>query len=137
MNAEGWTYLPAGLSWGHRALDSRAPFTQAVAASDTKTEKIMIVMTDGENTRSKSGSFHNGQSQVNADRKAADICNNIKDDNITVYTIAYEVNDTQTENLLRGCASNPDNYFDATNAGDLMEAFDVIAASLTQLRITA
>jgi len=86
----------------------------------------MIVMTDGENTRSKSGSFHNGQSQVNADRKAADICNNIKDDNITVYTIAYEVNDTQTENLLRGCASNPDNYFDATNAGDLMEAFDVI-----------
>lgn len=137
LNAEGWTYLPAGLSWGHRALDSRAPFTQAVAASDTKTEKIMIVMTDGENTRSKSGSFHNGQSQVNADRKAADICNNIKDDNITVYTIAYEVNDTQTENLLRGCASNPDNYFDATNAGDLMEAFDVIAASLTQLRITA
>ena len=134
LDAKGWTYLPSGLSWGHRTLDSRAPFTQA--ASDKKTDKIMIVMTDGENTRSKSGQFHNGQSQQNADRKAAEICRNIKDDNITVYTIAYEVNDTRTENLLRNCASQAGNYFDASSAQELREAFDVIATSLTELRIT-
>jgi len=82
LDAKGWTYLPSGLSWGHRTLDSRAPFTQA--ASDRKTDKIMIVMTDGENTRSKSGQF-----------------------------------------------------LDASSAQELREAFDVIATSLTELRITA
>jgi len=78
------------------------------------------------------------------------MCRNIKNDNITVYTIAYEVNDTRitvytiayevndtrTENLLRNCASQAGNYFDASSAQELREAFDVIATSLTELRIT-
>ncbi len=137
LNAAGWTYLPSGLMWGWRTLDSRAPFQQAAAKSDTKTDKVMIVMTDGANTRSKNGSFHEAWSQANADNTAEDICTKIKDENITVYTIAYEVGDTKTENLLRDCASDADKYFDATNSADLKAAFDVIAASLTELRLTA
>ena len=123
--------------WGWRTLDSRAPFQEAAGRNDNETDKIMIVMTDGANTRSKNGRFHEGQSQANADNQAQRLCTSIKNENITVYTIAYEVGDTTTENLLRDCASDADKYFDATNAGDLMEAFDVIAASLTELRITA
>ena len=137
LNAEGWTYLPSGLVWGWRTLDSRAPFEQAAPKSDSKTDKIMIVMTDGANTRSKNGRFHEGQSQANADNKAEKLCTRIKNENITVYTIAYEVGDRKTEDLLRQCASDTDKYFDATNASQLEDAFDVIAASLTELRITA
>jgi Flp pilus assembly protein TadG len=137
LNPAGWTYLPSGLMWGWRTLDSRAPFQQAAAKSDAKTDKVMIVMTDGANTRSKNGSYHEAWSQANADKTAEDICSRIKDDNITVYTIAYSVGDTKTENLLRDCASDTDKYFDAENSAELEAAFNVIAASLTELRITA
>jgi len=137
LQAEGWTYLPSGLMWGWRTLDSRAPFTAAADKNDAKTDKIMIVMTDGANTRSQSGRFHNGQSQNNADKTASNICTRVKRDDITIYTIAYEVEDTQTENLLRNCASTADNYFDASNGSQLKDAFDVIAANLTELRLTS
>ena len=137
LNAAGWTYLPSGLMWGWRTLDSRAPFQQAVSNTDTNTDKIMIVMTDGANTRSKNGAFHEGTSQLDADDKAEEVCSRIKNENITVYTIAYEVDDRTTENLLRNCASDQDKYFDASNASQLEDAFGVIAASLTELRITA
>lgn len=137
LEAAGWTYLPSGLMWGWRTLDSRAPFLDASANRDGKTDKVMIVMTDGANTRSKNGRFHEGQSQANADNVAEDVCSKIKDENITVYTIAYEVGDTTTENLLRDCASDTGKYFDASNPEQLKRAFDVIAASLTELRLTA
>ena len=137
LNAAGWTYLPSGLMWGWRTLDSRAPFPGAARKSDTKTDKVMIVMTDGANTRSKNGEFHEAWSQNDADNKAESLCNRIKDEDIIVYTIAYEVNDTKTEDLMRNCATTADNYFDAANASQLEEAFDVIAASLTELRLTA
>ncbi len=137
LNAAGWTYLPSGLMWGWRTLDSRLPFDQAVSNTDTKTDKIMIVMTDGANTRSKNGAFHEGTSQLDADNKAEEMCSRIKNENITVYTIAYEVEDRTTENLLRNCASDQDKYFDASNASQLEDAFSVIAASLTELRITS
>jgi len=137
LDAAGWTYLPSGLMWGWRTLDSRAPFLEASANRDGKTDKVMIVMTDGANTRSKNGRFHEGQSQANADNVAEDVCSKIKDENITVYTIAYEVGDTKTENLLRDCASDTGKYFDASNPEQLKRAFDVIAASLTELRLTA
>lgn len=137
LDATGWTYLPSGLMWGWRTLDSRAPFLEASANRDGKTDKVMIVMTDGANTRSKSGPFHEGRSQANADNVAEDLCSKIKDENITVYTIAYEVGDITTENLLRDCASDTGKYFDASNPEQLKRAFDVIAASLTELRLTA
>lgn len=133
LTAAGWTYLPSGLMWGWRTLDSQAPFTQA----NNEAEKIMIVMTDGANTRSKSGPFHEGKSQANADNKAERLCNKIKNENITVYTIAYEVGDTKTENLLRQCATDGSKYFDASNAQQLNDAFQAIASSLNDLRITA
>lgn len=137
LNAAGWTYLPSGLMWGWRTLDDRAPFQQAAASSDKRTDKIMIVMTDGANTRSKNGSFHEAWSQANADNKSEKLCSQIKDENITVYTIAYDVGDTKTENLLRDCASKAENYFSAADASELKGAFDVIAASLTELRLTS
>ncbi len=137
LEAEGWTYLPSGLMWGWRTLDSRAPFQQAASKQDSKTQKVMVVMTDGANTRSKNGAYHEGWSQANADRTAERMCSSIKNENITVYTIAYEVDDKKTEKLLSNCASDKSKYFDATNASQLKEAFDAIAASLTELRLTA
>lgn len=49
MQAEGGTNIHAGTVWGFRALSPTEPFTQG-AAYGGATSKVMIVMTDGENT---------------------------------------------------------------------------------------
>lgn len=141
MRPSGNTYMPAGLAWGWRTLDTRMP----LASAPTKADKVMILMTDGDNSRAKAGELHELGSRKSdrprakreADRKTAELCKAIKADEITVYTIAYAVKDAPTRTLLQDCASSGANYFDARNAEDLSKAFREIGDSLNQLRITA
>ncbi|WP_297107411.1 TadE/TadG family type IV pilus assembly protein [uncultured Devosia sp.] len=49
MQAEGGTNIHMGTVWGFRALSPTAPFTEG-GPYDQATSKVMIVMTDGENT---------------------------------------------------------------------------------------
>ncbi|MEO5808199.1 pilus assembly protein TadG-related protein [Devosia sp.] len=49
MIADGGTNIHEGAAWGFRVLSPGAPFTQG-AAYGTATKKVMIIMTDGENT---------------------------------------------------------------------------------------
>ena len=49
MQAEGGTNIHEGAAWGFRALSPTAPFTEG-GAYGTSTSKVMIIMTDGENT---------------------------------------------------------------------------------------
>ncbi|MEP1230081.1 MAG: TadE/TadG family type IV pilus assembly protein [Litorimonas sp.] len=135
FTASGFTYAPAGLMWGWRTLDARAPFTEASTSGNG--QKVLVFMTDGANTRSVSGETHNGRNRDDADDVTAQVCNNIKDSDVTVYTIAFEVSDTTTQNLLRNCASGAGNFFNAQNATDLANAFSNISATLNELRITS
>lgn len=135
LNASGWTYMPSGLVWGWRTLNSGAPFT---STSPTGVEKVLVLMTDGQNTRAKNGILHNQAGQNGqADQTTQQLCNAIKDEDITVYTIAYDVSNLPTRQLLQGCASETANYYDARNAADLNQAFSDIANALNQLRISA
>ena len=141
MSADGNTYMPAGLLWGWRTLDNRMP----LRSRTTKAEKVLILMTDGNNSRSKQGEWHEfgrrrqdeDAAQRAADAKTRTLCNAIKDEDITVYTIAYEVTDRDTQTLLNNCASTQANYFNARNAAELNKAFREIGESLNELRITA
>ncbi|WP_338722472.1 pilus assembly protein [Devosia sp. XK-2] len=49
MQAQGGTNIHTGVVWGFRALSPTAPFSEG-APYDEATSKVMIVMTDGENT---------------------------------------------------------------------------------------
>ncbi|MCJ8309171.1 MAG: pilus assembly protein [Hyphomicrobiales bacterium] len=50
MQARGSTNIPAGVSWGWRTLSPNEPFTNGRDYSVADNKKIMIVMTDGNNT---------------------------------------------------------------------------------------
>lgn len=134
LKAVGNTYMPAGLMWGWRALSSEQPLRHTVG---DKTEKVLVLMTDGENTRSKDGDWHEARDKSDADMKTRQICEAVKDEDITIYAIAYEVTDSSTQSLLQNCASGRTNYFKAQNAQELTRAFEEIAASLNELRISA
>ncbi len=137
LQANGYTYTPAGIAWGWRTLTPSAPFTQTVNQDANKTDNVMVIMTDGRNTKSKSGITHNSNNQIPADRTMERMCENAKRDNIQIYTIAYEIQDQATRDLLENCASASVNFFNATNGDELGDAFSQIATSLTVARITS
>lgn len=50
QEANGYTNITSGIMWGWRLLSPGAPFTEGRSYEDNENQKILIVMTDGENT---------------------------------------------------------------------------------------
>ncbi len=138
FEARGWTYIPSGIVWGWRTLEGELP-TRVAAAPATASEhkKVMIIMTDGRNTRAKDGLTHEGRNVRGANSKTASLCRDVKSDDIEVYTIAYGVNDTPTLNLLAECATDRTKFFNAQSAAALSTAFAEIGSTLSVLRINS
>lgn len=139
MNSSGSTYIPAGLAWGWRLLTPGAPFNQGApfdpSGDNIKPRKVLILMTDGENTKSPNFPRHDWNDSATSDGYTTELCTAIKAQNIEVYTIAFEITDNNIKTLMRNCATDPDHYYDATNAASLNTAFSEIAASLIRLRL--
>lgn len=142
MNASGMTYIADGVMWGLRLLTPVAPFTEAVdpATVDAEVHKIMVVMTDGENTRAPNlpnSPDHNGTSQSRADTWTQQACTYASQQGIEIYTVTYGTQvPISAKNLMKRCASNPANFYDAANTSKLDEVFQEIATNLTRLRLT-
>jgi Mg-chelatase subunit ChlD len=140
--AEGDTYIAPGLSWGAKVLSSQAPFTEGASETEFAARggrKILILMSDGENTRSAdaSGSYahHWGQDLNDANDRTREACNEIKNDDIEVYTIAFGMSDTETLKILEGCASDIEQFYRADNAGELISAFKDIGKAFRDIAL--
>ena len=138
------TYLPTGLLWGQAVLSAGAPYDNA--ESDSNIDKILVLMTDGQN----SAQIQTGQAAEDAYKAApyiatseneneyspeanlatARVCNNIKAEGIKIYTIAFQVVDIETKALLNACASDPSMAFTPETNDALIERFGHISASL-------
>lgn len=139
MSAGGWTYIPSGLAWGWRTLSSEAPYTEGKTQAEMTDEggtKAIVLMTDGENTRSPSYPDHDGWDTSLANTITSELCTNVKGQEVVIYTIAFEVSDTTTKDMLKNCATKTNYYYDASNSSELAEAFNTIAGELKQLRLT-
>lgn len=136
MVANDETYIPEGLMWAWRALSPSAPFDQSRSASVPRLNRYIVLMTDGANTVSPQPNDHNGTDSALANDYTRTACDNIKADNIKIFTVAFDVTDATIKNILRNCASNNGFYFDASDAAALTSAFDAIAAQISALRIT-
>jgi Flp pilus assembly protein TadG len=156
MNAVGETNVPLGLMWGWHALSPNAPIATGASYTTPHLRKIVILMTDGENTFYDSENANDsaysglgyiwqqvlglGGSSTLAERTAAmnarlnALCTNMKARNIEIYTIGLEVQ-ASSRTLLRNCASSPEKSFDVTSSG-LGGAFDAIAGAIANLRIS-
>lgn len=138
LTTSGDTYLPSGLMWGWRTLSPSVPFTQSASSPDD-TVTAMIFMTDGFNTRSQAGVYHDGSDDAAGVTLAATLCENIKTDGIDIYTVAYKmptIADAEpTETMLRNCATSPSNSYDPDNAAQLKAAFKEIGNKLKTVRL--
>jgi len=97
---------------------------------------VLVLMTDGANTKTmQSNGRHDGGAGAQANSYTAELCNNIKAEYIEIFTVAFEITDVTVQALMRSCASDAANYFDATNSAALDSAFQTIAAAIRDLRI--
>lgn len=151
LTANDDTYIPEGLIWGWRTLSPNAPFADG-AAYNSGTKKILILMTDGYNTQQPNpslqypwsswaqygpgGYYNNEGNDGTADNTLKTTCANVVKAGITVFTIAFEVNNPNIQSILMNCATTPTNYYNATDIVSLSGAFQSIAGSLTQAHLT-
>ena len=140
----GETYIPSGLAWGFNALSKAEPLNEAAAYDATgrnmKPRKVLVLMTDGENTiqMNASNGMHNVSATpaTQANNYTTELCSNIRAAKIEVFTIAFSVTNAATKTMLQGCASDPQHYFDATDSAALSAAFQTIADALRVIRIS-
>lgn len=143
MSANGETYIPSGLTWGMRLLSNKEPFNEGVTdaiATSTNIKKFLVLMSDGDNFKSANlpyspGNWGNDLDQAND--WTADVCDNIKDEDVIIFTISFGTLTSQTKNMLKACATTPNkHYFHAATAGSLQDAFSEIGKSISALRLT-
>jgi len=131
---QGETYIASGLMWGWRLLSAEEPFSDGAAAtSKPKTKKVLVLMTDGSNTKSQTAPSHEGGNRADADQTLTDLCTAVKAESIVVYTVAFEVTDAAIKTRLTDCATATKNFYDATDKIELLKSFSAIAASLKQV----
>jgi len=155
MNAVGDTIILSGLMWGWHTLSPSAPFADGVEYNSKRYKKIIVLMTDGQNTNADASnsndSYYSGigyiwQNRIgitsgNAttrrnrlDLKQSQACTNAKNAGITIYTVRLETPGDAT--VMKNCATEPDYFYDVDDSEDLEDAFMAIANSIQNLRIT-
>ncbi|MEZ5666408.1 MAG: pilus assembly protein TadG-related protein [Alphaproteobacteria bacterium] len=148
-----------GLVWGWRVVSPqwRGLWTGSVDVANLpldyntdNMEKVIVLLTDGQNYWSGYGSYYNAHGYIwNArlgttswtvamdvmDQRTAQICENIKDTGIILYTILFQENDADTDAMYEACATTGNHYYNSPTNEDLHVAFRKIAGELSNLRI--
>lgn len=141
LYASGNTLSNIGMVWGYRLLSPEAPFREGAPWTDKTVKKVAILMTDGDNNIGGTYSAYGNWSTLrltdhDLDVKLATTCQNMKNDDITIYTVTFTsgINDT-TKSYFRNCASSETKYYDAPSQADLENAFEQIARELSNIHI--
>ncbi len=137
LEPNGFTYIAPGIVWGLRALSQDAPFDTA-KIGNPKDGQIMIVLSDGANTRSKNidGVRHEGSDLAAANLDTLAACDEAKDAKVEVFTIDFGISDPVTEALLRDCATSPEHAFEADTANQLVSVFRAISGQFSEVRLS-
>jgi Flp pilus assembly protein TadG len=150
------TNIAQGLMWGWSVLSPTPPFTEGAPYTDPMTEKIMIVLTDGENEvyggwnthnksdysaynylgRNRLGTTDRATGVTRVNEKVTTLCNAIKEKNIRLYTITFQLGSATAQTLFRTCATAPSMYFNSPSTTELTGIFQTIASQIGSLRYT-
>ncbi|MCB9994671.1 MAG: pilus assembly protein [Hyphomicrobiaceae bacterium] len=157
MSAGGGTNIHMGTIWGFRVLSPTQPFTEG-GAYDDDLSKVMIIMTDGENTTAASSNINgadwysaygypwNGrlgavgwttaQLEAEMDNRTLESCANAKAEGITVYTIGLSPPNNAVKTMLQTCATSTGHAYFPTAPSELDSVFQAIANEIVAARIT-
>ena len=150
MRANGYTAGHLGISWGYYMLSDNWqqfwPNGSKPAGYDSRTQKIVVLMTDGEfNTyfNGVSDPRDSDASTAKSNDTAKALCTDMKrpkksGDGIIIYSIAFNA-PKEAKETLQACATPADGksqyYFDANSEQELRTAFRSIANDIKTLRL--
>ena len=132
MTPTGYTNINLGLNWGWHVLSSTPLFTEGVAYNTENLTKYIILMTDGNNTRSRYYTCPIEGPCSTIDARTALTCANIKTAGIKIYTIRLVSGNAA---LLSACATNPGMYYDVQDSSQLSAVFSSIGAEIANLHL--
>lgn len=158
MDDNGYTHINLGAVWAWRMLSPRwrglwggemDANSLPLDYNTPKMNKAVILMTDGENTMHNSvhtaywypsderlGTSSTSAAADELDARTREVCDSMKENNIIIYTVAFNNPGASAEALLQYCASQADYYFASPSSADLERAFRTIGDSLSNLRIS-
>lgn len=147
--SEGYTHINYGAVWGWRLISPEEPFTQGAAYDDEEWNKAVIILTDGDNTARDHiysayeylsdgvlGTTSQSGAQSELNDRTLEVCTNMKNAGVIVYTITFQVSDSDTQTLFENCASSTDKYFNSPDSATLTSAFRTIGAELKNLHLS-
>ncbi|MDQ2633032.1 MAG: pilus assembly protein [Pseudomonadota bacterium] len=143
-----WTYYMLSPKW--RGAIKTAKLGDGPADHDQrKISKVAILMTDGQFNTAFAGVSRNFNSQDSKARQSAEtICRNMKDDKIEIFTIGFDLDNTDmsrqereaAKSVLRNCAtadsSGIKHYFEASTGEELDNALQEIISNTERLALT-
>jgi Mg-chelatase subunit ChlD len=154
------TNVAQGLMWAWRVLSPDEPFSQGVSYEDKETQKVLVLLSDGRNqvvsndevtesdytsygylAEGRMGSTNNYRTaEKTIDAKIGRICEKIKGKGIRLYTILFQVDFEETQDIFRTCASTDEDgdplYYYVPSAEALQTAFAEIGKDMTQIYLS-
>lgn len=151
--------------WGTNPWGSTTPAGLPVDYDTPFMQKVIVMITDGTNewfnwegdaatpgpfppdsdytaygrrSDNRLGATTAAAATAEINRRMLRMCTGIKANKIVIYTITVDTGGSlsaATKSLYRQCASQPDFYFDAPNAGQLRAVFTQIGSQLSNLRL--
>jgi Flp pilus assembly protein TadG len=126
----GLTNQTVGLQWAFQSLVANSPLAVPPQTPGYKYQQAIILLTDGLNTQNR---WSSSQSSIDARTKIA--CDNVKAQNILLYTVQVNTDGDPTSTMLQQCASDSTKFFLLTDPNQIVSTFDQIATSLSTLRL--
>ncbi len=141
MNTSGNTLGNIGMTWGGRLLSPEAPFEEGSAWGNEFWRKVVVMMTDGDNTLSGTYSSYwdrrkNNMTVTQLNQRFEETCEALKEKGVIIYTVTFtsNINDT-TKGYYERCATSPDQHYDAPTQEELISVFETISRELSNLHI--
>jgi Flp pilus assembly protein TadG len=139
MQPTGGTNQPIGLAWAWQSLQQTAPLNAPAEDPNYTYKKAIIILSDGLNTEDRWPAYGNGNTQYGGqiDARQKILCDNIKAQGVTVYTIQVNTGTPgdPTSTVLQYCASGSSNFFLVTSSSQVLTVFNSIGTSLAKLRV--
>ncbi len=131
MTPYAYTHVALGVEFGYHVLSPNAPYGEGVSYTDKKTQKYMIVLTDGEQTEPAFGPGGT-RTVAQGDSNLEALCSNAKASGITMMTVAFDLDDSSQRARLKGCASDEkQDFFVANSSDEMAQAFKSITAAIS------
>lgn len=148
-----WAWYLLSPNWASVLPSGSKPVAYGTAA----TQKIAILMTDGEynmqycnnsGTTGASGPDKNANggnstklscttANASSTTQARTLCTNMKAAGITVYTVGFDIPSNSTANTtMQQCATSPGHYYSAQSGEQLKQAFRDIALKISTLYLS-